>query len=414
MSSTTKPTKPPITVSDVATKLSKGVKLSQAEQKFYESNADSIETELKGISANDRSNISGNDQQPSATPVTTYNPLENQIENKAYVTDQPGGAQPNTVIPEHTYTAPPEEIYIPEANKTKDQKDAEKREAEKEKEPANKDFKGASDDEKTRGAEQLADVIFTTMSQLYQGANNLIKISEKKLNKLQQSGEINTNVVVPYKTGYDKLSIVLKDYNNDASNLLTVEEEWKEQVRPPLVEELAKAGHGMSNKQFLIYMFATKLATDSYKAFQFLSLKSDYLKFAREQTILDRRKRRNPSQGQPVVTEPIIEHEDEVIEDGEVVDNTLQAQAIAKLAPAGVNNKLNLGNRDKLDSMEKAAKRNNTDNKRIARETISSARRTVQQRASADPVPGTQVKRKPGRPPGSLNKPKTGAARRRR
>jgi len=242
---------------------------------FYENNKAAIESELTSIQMSSAGTSTPTTPATKTTPPAStepvFNPLEQPVNEKPYSGSGPNGQQQVSDIPEPTYQTAPEENFIPQKEVTKnEQKQIDKA---KQAKTGNPDLAGASETEKMEGAAALATVVLTTWEQAYGGLNQVFKISEKKINKMQQAGQIDVRVEVPYKMNVAPLSTVLRDYNNDAENLLILEPEFKEAVHPLMTEEFAKSGHGMSNKGQLIFLIATKLAGDGMKAAQFISLK---------------------------------------------------------------------------------------------------------------------------------------------
>ncbi len=353
------------------------------------------------------------DQNPPAAEntVTNFNPLSTPVNEKNYTgLDAGGNNAAQSIIPEHTFTPPPDEdVDVPGKQFTEKEK---KQQEQKAKQTANPDLQNASETEKTAGAAAMTDVILTTWEQLYKGANQFFKISEKEVNKLQHAGLIDTRVEVPYQMGWAKLSTVFQDYNKEAEDLLILEPEFKEEIHPLITEELAKAGHGMSNKQKLIYLVSTKLLADGFKSYQFINLKKDYLKFAREQMKGGASPATHAanSNTETIVSNPVNQQSDnaEIINEEEQqevqVGTTLQEQVLAKHLPGGVHN-APPGHRSKevRKHIRKDIQKNSAPVKKSAKKHIEAAKQKVQH--DPPPTAGGNKKGK-GRPPGSKNKPK--------
>lgn len=362
-------------------------------------------------------------EKPTETPVTEsapaqpYNPLAEAPIEKEYA----GGpaatttaGQPPVSIPEHTYSRPPEEAEeVPHKELTKAEE--QKKKQQQKPEPANPDMIGATSEEKEQGAVALAQVVLTTWEQLYAGLNTQFKISEKTVSRLQAKGEIDPQVRVPYKMGDATLAQVIIDYNNDAANLLVVEDEFKESVMPLLTSEFQKAGHGMSPRQQLGYLMVTKLVADGIKVYQFMGLKKDYLRFAREATGLSKRPTPPPppapaapaektevTESMPTDTVQDTVQDIPTYSDGSVPVRertmTLQERALAKHLPKGVASANKSTQRKKTQGVGRP--RGSGQSKIAAKKHLQNAK----QRIEHDPVPTPKGKR--GRPAGSKNKRK--------
>lgn len=226
-------------------------------------------------------------EQPKPTP-TTYNPLEGAVDEKAYAGASASGnvANQNPVvdIPDHQFTPPPGEEEITPGKIVTAQEKKQKEEAQKQQKVAtgNPDLANKSEGEKREGAAAMADVILTGWETAYKHLSKLLMISESTVNKLQNAGQIDVRLEVPYKMTVAPLTDVFRDYNNEAADLLVLEKEFKEELHPMMTEELAKAGHGLSNAQKMWGMIGVKLVNDTIKSYSFIQTKKEYLKFAKD------------------------------------------------------------------------------------------------------------------------------------
>jgi hypothetical protein len=405
----TKTTKQKFNVKDFANRISKGENMTNPEQlQFYENNKAAIESELQAIQLASGTTPPATQSTPPASTETVFNPLEQPVNEKPYSGTGANGQQQVSDIPEPTYQTAPEEKFVPEKEISKtEQKQIDKA---KQNKNGNPDLANASEAEKMEGAAALATVVLTTWEQAYAGLNQVFKISEKKINKLQQSGQIDVRVEVPYKMSVAPLSSVFRDYNNDAQNLLVLEPEFKEAVHPLMTEEFAKSGHGMSNKGQLIFLVATKLASDGMKAAQFISLKKDYLKFAREATVSSRRVAPRVQQIAVAETEPPTPNNEttgnETGEEANVQQPmTIQQEALNRLGPpGGVNNTANFGSPETLSKLNKEhAKDQRAEKKSAPKKSAIAAVHIAHAKTSSDPIPDGKKKGR-GRPKGSPNK----------
>ncbi len=405
-----------------AKRIADGEQLSDPKDlQFYENNKAEIEAKLKEMvkkvsknddagSGNKPADSGGGSGQPSADQQSSipYDPLGEPVNEKVYAGQPAAGGQQERVIPEHSFNQPPGEDVNNQFNQQYEQQGSQQQQQKSEpRTPYNPDMKDATKREQEQGAEQLAEVIFMTMGQLYQGVNKFVMIPEKKVERLQREGKIDVRVNVPYKTGVAPISTVFSDHNSKAKNLITVDDDWKQAVKPALVEELQKAGHGLSNRQFLIYMFSTKLASDGYKVAQFYALQKDYLKFAQEQTAMQR----FGTSTRPAAQPPLQKEQPEPVLQGNVVDEevlegegtTLQEQALNKVViPGSVYPKF--GKVKSLKNLDKMSKQNSklAGRKSSAKNIVRAAKQKV---LEVDPPPTGQPKPK-GRPKGSKNRPK--------
>jgi hypothetical protein len=168
----------------------------------------------------------------------------------------------NQSIPEPSFAPPPVDFSKPPSEDFKKEK----------REPINPEMEDLPKGDKAMASEVLAGMILDGYGMLHMLANRGLMVSEKKLIKMQQEGEINLNVEIPYE--YNKkirAGEFFQEYNNQAENLLSVSDEFKEEVTPVLKKVLQKRGLGLTPEQQLMYMFGKDIAG---KAVMFVSMKS--------------------------------------------------------------------------------------------------------------------------------------------
>lgn len=133
----------------------------------------------------------------------------------------------------------------------------------KEKEPFNKEMNELPKKEKEMAAHHVASMIM----QVYEGLNHLANqgmvFNEKKLNKLQQEGEVDFSIRVPvdYRTNETITAAeFIDEFNSQHKDALKVSPEFKEEVTPVLERVLRKRGIGMTDEQMLIFLFGKDIA----------------------------------------------------------------------------------------------------------------------------------------------------------
>lgn len=232
-------------------------------------------------------------QQPPAAPAAAepFSPLQGKVTDKAYSTTPiPVSAQQiSQPIPETGFVAPPppKADDYPFAEDMKQEKKQDQPAAAKPRPPDQ--FSAQIADlppkEKQDAAEKLAETVLRAYGKAHQIANNMLKISDRKIFKLQTKGEIDLKIPIPYTQGDSvPLGEFIKEYNKQVSDTLTIDPEWRAAVKPVLTRVLAKYGHGLSDEHQLLYLVAEDLIT---KVSIFAAMKrqtSDVLEFAKTQT----------------------------------------------------------------------------------------------------------------------------------
>lgn len=190
------------------------------------------------------------------------NPLDEPVNEKRYTQPNVNAstADLNSPIGEPSFAPPP---IQPKNIASNEEPTAKKRE------PFNPEMKSIPKKETEFAAKQAAQMIIQGYEWAHGLANNALKVSEKKLNKLQAEGEINLNAMIDYEYGRRmRAGEFFQVYNEQVANILTVSDEFKEETLPVLERVLAKRGIGLTDEQYLMYLFGKDIAAKSVIFFQ--------------------------------------------------------------------------------------------------------------------------------------------------
>jgi hypothetical protein len=191
--------------------------------------------------------------------VIDINPLDEAVNEKAY-------SRPNFNATTEDLNKPIEE---PRFAPPPIQKPTVEREDPRKREPVNPEFSGLPKKDKEMAASHMAKLILQGYEWMHDLGNKGLKVSEKKLNKLQAEGEMNLNAMIDYDYGKKmRAGDFFKEYNQQVEGILKVSDEFKEEVTPVLERVLAKRGVGMTDEQLLMFMFGKDIAAKSMMFFQ--------------------------------------------------------------------------------------------------------------------------------------------------
>lgn len=199
--------------------------------------------------------------EPEERKAVDYNPLDEQVNEKAYTTPNTNtqGIDLNAPIPEPRFTPPPIDKRTINQEQAKQPKP----------EPMNPEMKNLGKKDTEMAAGHMAKLIIQGYEWMHQLANKGLQVSEKKLNKLQAEGEINLNAMIDYDYGKKiRAGDFFIEYNQQVSNVLTVSQEFKDEATPLLEKVLAKRGIGMTDEQMLMFVFGKDIAAKSMIFFQ--------------------------------------------------------------------------------------------------------------------------------------------------
>lgn len=191
--------------------------------------------------------------------IIDINPLDEAVNEKTY-------SRPNFSANMEDLNKPIEE---PRFAPPPIQKPQVEREDPRKREPINPELSGVPKKEKEMAASHMAKLILQGYEWIHDLGNKGLKVSEKKLNKLQADGEMNLNAMIDYDYGKKmRAGDFFKEYNNQVEGILKVSDEFKEEVTPVLERVLAKRGVGMTDEQLLMFMFGKDIAAKSMMFFQ--------------------------------------------------------------------------------------------------------------------------------------------------
>ena len=179
------------------------------------------------------------------------NPLDEAVNEKAY-------SRPNYNANTEDLTKP---IAEPSFAPPPIQKPQIEREDPRKREPINPELNNLPKKDKEMAASQMAKMIIQGYEWLHDLGNKGLKVSEKKLNKLQADGEMNLNAMIDYDYGKKmRAGDFFKEYNQQVDGILSVSDEFKEEVTPVLERVLAKRGVGMTDEQLLMFIVGKDVA----------------------------------------------------------------------------------------------------------------------------------------------------------
>jgi len=189
-----------------------------------------------------------------------FNPLDEPVNEKSYTSSNVNvdGVDMSKPIEEPRFTPPPiskKPLYADEPPPKK--------------EAFNPEMKYASRKETKQASAFLAKLCVDGYERVHVMVNQAMKVSEKKLDKLQSEGEINLNAMISYDYGKSmRAGDFFKTYNDQMDNFITVSQEFKDEVTPLLEEIFAERGMGMTKEQRLLSLVVTDLFGKGILVFQ--------------------------------------------------------------------------------------------------------------------------------------------------
>jgi hypothetical protein len=171
--------------------------------------------------------------------------------------------------------------------------------------PLNPSMSGASDEEKKHGAKQLAKMIMDGYEFLHEIGNETLKFNERKIAKLQADGDIDLNVAIPYDMEHTvSAGDFIRDHNEIMNGKLKVSPQFKKEVMPVLERVLDKHGAGLTDEQFLAYMFTKDISIKGFQMYMVRSQMKEVIDMLKEHTSVMRQSGQVPQQPSPQPQRP--------------------------------------------------------------------------------------------------------------
>ena len=118
--------------------------------------------------------------------------------------------------------------------------------------------------DKKIACESMVEAVLDGYESLHKVAQNYVNVSEEELLEMQMKGKIDMNQIIPVSAdGLTTMTIqeFVMTYNDQSVEALTLDSDFREKVKPPMVRVFMKRGWGMTDEQFLAYMFGKDLIT---------------------------------------------------------------------------------------------------------------------------------------------------------
>jgi hypothetical protein len=115
------------------------------------------------------------------------------------------------------------------------------------------------------GAESAADMTIAGYEWLHVLGNKWLQISPKRLQRMEEAGEINLQAMIDYDVNHRiTAGEFIQQFNEQVSNVLTVSDEFKEEIKPLLVELFMKKGVKISLETRIMIVVGKDLAAKMF------------------------------------------------------------------------------------------------------------------------------------------------------
>jgi len=116
--------------------------------------------------------------------------------------------------------------------------------------------------DKKIACESLVDTVLDAYEQAHRYAQYIVKVDEETLMQKQAEGKIDLAMQIPVSETGDTMSVAefVAQYNEQGANAIKYDKDFGIKVRPAMIRVFMKRGWGMTDEQFLLYMFGKDIA----------------------------------------------------------------------------------------------------------------------------------------------------------
>jgi hypothetical protein len=275
-----------------------------------------------------------------------YNPLSEPINEKPYtkpnVTIDPEDLKGD--IPEPDFTPPPMgssefEDEPPISKKERPQQSPPRPERKPPPAPLNPEMEGAKKSDNKKSARMLAEMSIQGYELLHKLGNMAIPISQKQINKMVEKG-VDLNMQLPYDERGSTMSVgeFIEEYNDQNKELLTVDQDFKDEVLPVLTEVYERRGLGATPEQKLAFIVAKDVGVKVMIVSTAISVQksmiNNWISFSQQNQF-----QAPPSTPPPVRPHPTAQPQAEtyVVDDYDPLNEDMTVEEMESVDPMSVN-----------------------------------------------------------------------------
>lgn len=131
----------------------------------------------------------------------------------------------------------------------------------------------------------MVEAVLDGYSQLNSFANKLVQFNIDKVQKSIRNGEIDPNLLIPV-SGIPMTPIeYMTEYNAQTKNVISVSDEFKDKMRPPLLRIFMKRNIGMTDEQLVGYYVLTDAVTKVVMVYGLMNQNKELINSLKEMSV---------------------------------------------------------------------------------------------------------------------------------
>ena len=227
-----------------------------------------------------------------------FNPFDEPVVERAYTKPQVS-YDPNKIqgIPEPSYQQPNLD-ELQDEDYEEDTKEKPKKGFGSDDPFVNKELQDYSKKDGEDASAQLVDTFLDGYKVIHTFGQRYFTISEEEIVKKAIKGEINPDMRIPIsQTQTISVQEFIGEYNRQVQEVLVVEDDFIEKVKPVMIRVFMKRGYGMTDEQFLMFAFGKDLITKGAQLYTFKKSLTQSLKMMTEMYNKQTKPSYNPNAG---------------------------------------------------------------------------------------------------------------------
>ena len=186
-----------------------------------------------------------------------YNPFAESVIERDYSTPKTASGVIDE-IDEPTFVPPSYEDIVQERENEKDNEFQQSNPFDN----PNPSMNDLTDKDKRIACESLVDTCLDAYEQLHVYGQMFVKVDEEVLMQKQAENKLDLSVQIPVSENGETMSIgeFVGQFNEQSTQAIKYDKEFGYKVRPAMIRVFTKRGWGMTDEQFLLYMFGKDIA----------------------------------------------------------------------------------------------------------------------------------------------------------
>ena len=201
-----------------------------------------------------------------------FNPFDEQVVERAYTKPQVS-YDPNSIrgIPEPSYQQPNlDELQEDDYEDEKPKKEKPKKGFGSDDPFVNKDLAEYDKKDSEDASAHLVETFLDGYKVAHTIGARYFTLSEEEIVKKALKGELNPDMRIPISQTQDiSVREFIAEYNNQVNEVLVVDDEFLDKVRPVMIRVFGQRGYGMTDEQYLMFAFGKDIVQKGAQLFTF-------------------------------------------------------------------------------------------------------------------------------------------------